>query len=143
MTDGGDAYCWGSNVSGQLGNNTTTDTNIPVAVLGRHKFASVSAGGDHTCGLTTGGIAYCWGNNVLGQFGDGTFENSGVPVTVSGGHKELRHRQAHSLRSAPVGITHVVLPRMGLLSAGATTSLASSEMARTTSATCQCLCQAT
>ncbi|MDP6498758.1 MAG: RCC1 domain-containing protein [Dehalococcoidia bacterium] len=25
------------------------------------KFASVSAGVNHTCGVTTGGAAYCWG----------------------------------------------------------------------------------
>ena len=32
-------------------------------------FASVSAGGDYTCGLTTGGSAYCWGNGDAGTLG--------------------------------------------------------------------------
>src|SRR6058998_3297698 len=55
---------------------------ITVAVL---TFATLSGGGDHTCGVTTGGAAYCWGNNGLGQLGNGTTTNSATPVAVAGG----------------------------------------------------------
>lgn len=47
-------------------------------------FATVSAGGNHTCGLTPAGVAYCWGNNSSGQLGNGTTTNSAAPAPVSG-----------------------------------------------------------
>jgi len=85
VTLSGTAYCWGSNVHGQLGNGTTTDSPTPVAVSGGLAFAAVSAGDGHTCGVTPGGAAYCWGYNSSGALGNGTTTNSAIPVAVSGG----------------------------------------------------------
>src|SRR5437016_41827 len=48
-------------------------------------FARVSAGGVHTCGVTSGGAGYCWGSNSVGQLGDGTTTNRSSPVPVGGG----------------------------------------------------------
>src|SRR6266566_4053075 len=63
VTAGGQAYCWGTNYFGQLGNGAseTTEQASPVAVVGGLTFATISAGSEHTCGLTTEGVAYCWG----------------------------------------------------------------------------------
>ena len=91
LTTRGAAYCWGYNEYGQLGDGTTTDSNNngPQAVIGRLKFASISAGYYHACGLTSRGAAYCWGYNGEGQLGDGTTTDSeeAGPQAVIGGLK--------------------------------------------------------
>ena len=84
LTTGGNAYCWGSNSEGQLGDGTTTDRLIPVPVTGGLIFASLVLGDRHSCALaTTGGGAYCWGENFFGQLGDGTTTARSEPVRVS------------------------------------------------------------
>jgi alpha-tubulin suppressor-like RCC1 family protein len=100
VTTGGAAYCWGFNRWGQLGTgNTANATSGPVPVEGGLSFTTISAAGDHTCGVTTGGAGYCWGANTFGQLGYGTsaglqqcFDPSRfsvpcttVPVAVAGG----------------------------------------------------------
>jgi len=86
LTGGGDAYCWGSNVSGQLGDSTTTSAAAPVPVGGGLTFASISAGNNHTCGVSGSGEAFCWGWNTQGRLGDGTYVPKSYPVAVAGAH---------------------------------------------------------
>jgi alpha-tubulin suppressor-like RCC1 family protein len=74
------------NSSGQLGNGTTTDSNVPVAVVSGLQFASINAGANHTCGVTKSGQALCWGRGDIGELGNGSGASSPVPVTVEGGH---------------------------------------------------------
>jgi alpha-tubulin suppressor-like RCC1 family protein len=54
----------------------------PIAVVGGLHFAALSAGGNHTCGITSEGKAYCWGANYWGQVGDGTTQPRPFPVAV-------------------------------------------------------------
>jgi alpha-tubulin suppressor-like RCC1 family protein len=84
LTAAGQAYCWGANSYGQLGDGTTVDSRVPVAVTGSLTFKSIAVGGVHTCGLTTGGLVYCWGWNDRGTLGDGTFAERHAPTKVVG-----------------------------------------------------------
>ena len=86
LTPAGQAYCWGQNGLGQLGDGTTTTRTSPVAVQGGIAFASLApSASSHSCGLTAAGRAYCWGYNGAGQLGDGTTTNRTAPVAVGGG----------------------------------------------------------
>jgi alpha-tubulin suppressor-like RCC1 family protein len=92
VTVSGAGYCWGSDAGGQLGSEPATlcaagsatqpCTLVPALVTGGLNFGSISAGTQHSCGLTTGQIAYCWGFNDKGQLGDGSGRGSVTPVRV-------------------------------------------------------------
>jgi len=87
VTTSGDAYCWGENRFGQLGNGTTGFQSGPQLVSGGLTFASISAGWRSSCGITTDEAAFCWGRGEWGQLGDGLATLSSVPTAVAGGHK--------------------------------------------------------
>ena len=81
------AYCWGYNSYGQLGNNSTTNSSVPVAVdasgvLSGKTIKAISAGTSHVCAIASDNQAYCWGWNALGQLGNNSTTNSSVPVAV-------------------------------------------------------------
>ena len=85
LTSSGAMKCWGFNGYGQLGDNSTTNRLLPVAVAGLSGGVNaIAAGSSHSCAVTSVGQAKCWGYNIDGQLGDGTTTNRSVPVNVSG-----------------------------------------------------------
>ncbi len=82
------AYCWGYNYNGQLGNNSTTNSSVPVAVstsgvLSGKTVNSITAGNNYVCAVASDNNAYCWGGNANGQFGNNSVTSSSVPVAVN------------------------------------------------------------
>jgi alpha-tubulin suppressor-like RCC1 family protein len=80
----GTLWCWGSNSSGQLGDNTVNLRSTPVAVVtSGQTWAMVVAGVTHTCALATGGSLWCWGDNSAGQLGIGSNDLREIPTRVA------------------------------------------------------------
>jgi alpha-tubulin suppressor-like RCC1 family protein len=86
VTAAGGALCWGGNHVAQLGDGTNRNFRYwPAWVSGLSSgVRSISAGGWHTCALTTAGGVKCWGDNGKGQLGDGTITQRPTPVGVGG-----------------------------------------------------------
>jgi alpha-tubulin suppressor-like RCC1 family protein len=84
---GGAVWCWGLNATGQLGNATFINSNVPVAVSGLdgvdNVATQVSAGAGHTCAVLSTGAINCWGSNETAQLGDNSTTNSNVPIATS------------------------------------------------------------
>ena len=99
----GNAWAWGDNYNGQLGNNSSgsyANSSVPARVRNPAnptdknqglQAAQVSAGSEHTLAVGSDGNAYAWGWNAYGQLGNDsipTGENNSkaqslVPVPVS------------------------------------------------------------
>ncbi len=80
----GQAWCWGSNVGGRLGDGTTDDAPLPVAVVGLPgPVEEISCGHEHTCAVVEG-QAWCWGRGSAGELGSGVGRDSATPVSVLG-----------------------------------------------------------
>jgi hypothetical protein len=91
----GSVWCWGENDDGQLGDGTTTGSDVPVRVQGITTAVEVTAGGTwdsggngaahnpFACAVLTDGTVRCWGE--LGFLFQGSgLNSSSVPVTIAG-----------------------------------------------------------
>ena len=79
--------CWGSNVSGQLGQGDTADRgdgpgelgdNLAAIDLGTGRTATaIASGGYHNCAILDDASVKCWGYDNFGELGLGYFEITG------------------------------------------------------------------
>lgn len=81
----GTVVAWGNNQEGELGDGTTTQRNLPVAVKGLTNVAAISAGTETSLALLANGTVMAWGDNESGELGNGSSAPmSTVPVPVTG-----------------------------------------------------------
>lgn len=87
LDSSGTAFCWGLNLAGQLGfagvescSGPSTSNpaiawlcaKVPTRISGEFRFVALTAGWQHSCGLTLAGKVYCWGDYLFaGGYGPG------------------------------------------------------------------------
>ena len=86
-SDGTVAAC-GYNFDGEISNNSTVNSNVPLAVntsgtLSGKKVVAVAAGQYHSLALCADGTLAAWGYNNKGQLGNNSTSTSLVPVLAT------------------------------------------------------------
>lgn len=84
--DQGSVWCWGRNVSGQLGDSSHVGRPTPAAVPDLADIEEISLGQSHTCARRSDGSVWCWGDNGQGRLGHGMegVVDEPTPVQVIG-----------------------------------------------------------
>lgn len=93
VTQAGDAYCWGADDNGQLGEDADGDSldELVPSLVNRSAvppgdgFVVVKGDFNHSCGLTEQGRILCWGSDANGQLGenaDGDNNTESIPVLI-------------------------------------------------------------
>ena len=79
-------WCWGSNVFGQAGiDSSLQQQDTPARVGARSGWAQVSAGGDYSCAIRADGTLWCWG---LIEWQAGSWESL-RPVQIGTGFAQV------------------------------------------------------
>jgi alpha-tubulin suppressor-like RCC1 family protein len=120
LTSSGAVYAWGYNADGELGDGSTTNSDVPVKVKLSAKVSAIAVGGDangvgsvhpgpgHSLAATSSGAVYAWGYNADGELGNGTTTNSDKPVKVilSAAVTALAAGQLNSLAATSSGAVY-------------------------------------
>lgn len=84
----GEAWGWGYNVQGQLGDNSLSSNRVPIIVSGTTKtFCEIGTGYRHSLALDFRGQAWAWGANTYGGLGINSIAAKSTPVAVGGTNK--------------------------------------------------------
>jgi alpha-tubulin suppressor-like RCC1 family protein len=107
----GQYYDWGLNNLGQLGDGTTTSSDVPVQVTLPAAATQVAQGGNgrkdgQTLVMLSNGTIYAWGSNSAGQLGTGNLVPKTSPVQIH----------------PPAGVTYQIVASGGDASYGVSTT---------------------
>jgi alpha-tubulin suppressor-like RCC1 family protein len=85
LLNDGTSWAWGSNLYGEVGDNSTAQRLSPVEVQNLGAATGVTAGPQYSMAfLQTDGSVWSWGYNAFGELGDGTTTNRQLPVPIAG-----------------------------------------------------------
>ena len=85
IANDGTLWSWGYNNSGQLGDGTLVDKNVPTQVGTSADWVAVGTGYYHSFAIKSNGTLWAWGYNFYGQLGRGTNgsgTNSSTPIQI-------------------------------------------------------------
>lgn len=82
--NGTSLWCWGTNVSGELGGAPSVNGYQPAPSQVPGTWRAVTAGVQHACAIATDGTLWCWGSNQRGQLGNGDIMPATAPRTQVG-----------------------------------------------------------
>jgi alpha-tubulin suppressor-like RCC1 family protein len=109
--------CWGSNLSGELGDGSTNSANAPNWSASANISQLSSGRHFHSCGVDTTGTIKCWGLNRYAQLGTGTnlgpqtcgsYACSKTAVTVANVTEATQVASGHSFSCALLADKSVV-----------------------------------
>ncbi len=80
----GNAWAWGSNDLGELGDGTNVSQCTPIRIAALSGAKDVALGSSYTIALYGDGTVKAWGENYGGWLGDGTTTQKISPVAVKG-----------------------------------------------------------
>lgn len=81
ISQDGSLWGWGLNLSGQLGDGTTTTKTTPV-MISNNTWSWVTAGDNHSLGIKSDGTLWAWGSDASGQLGNGSNGSALYPSQI-------------------------------------------------------------
>jgi len=101
---GGQAWCWGENTSGRLGDGTSEDRLTPAPLDSPLFFTDITTGGVHSCAISTQEDLYCWGSNGFQQLLAHADTFSVSPLPLAAGTK-FKRVDAGGLQTCAIDLT--------------------------------------
>ena len=123
----GTLWLWGSNDSGQLGDNTKVSKSSPVQTIsGGNSWRYVASYRQFTSAIKTDGTLWSWGDNTYGELGDNTTVHKSSPVqTIAGGNNWLQVSSGFYYTAAIAGQSSPYITNVAITGTTATTMLSS------------------
>lgn len=82
IRDGDRLFCWGTNLTGELGVPSVTGGTSTTPVEVGAGYVQVSAGESYTCAVTTEGRLHCFGSGASGELGTGDTADQPSPALL-------------------------------------------------------------
>ena len=76
----GSLWAWGENTFGELGNNSTTTSLLPIQIGANLNWDKISCGENFSAAIKTDGTLWTWGLNGSGQLGDNSVVDKSSPA---------------------------------------------------------------